>query len=137
MKSYVILILVICSILMGGCNTASVHRISPEKFPQKPADADVEMFVGTISRDNIPIAILNSKHFSDQSEESKKEMLASMKDLAREIGADAVMEIRILPKRFEGMVLDEKPPFPAWKPGNYQGYFMRGKAIVYRDKDNQ
>jgi hypothetical protein len=137
MKSYVILILVICSVFMWGCNTASVQRISPEKFSPKPPDADVEMFVGTITRENIPIAILNSRHFSDQSEESKKEMLANLKVLAREIGADAVMEIRILPKRFEGMVVDDKPPIPAWKPGNYYGYFMRGKAIVYRDKDSQ
>lgn len=137
MKNSIILILIICSVFLWGCNTSGVQRLSGEKFSPKAPDADVEMFVGTISRDHIPVAILNSKHYTDQSDDSKAKMLANLKELAREAGADAVMEIRILPKRFEGMVVDEKPPFPAWKPGNYYGYFMRGKAIVYRDKNNQ
>ncbi|MBN1901237.1 hypothetical protein JW926_07940 [Candidatus Sumerlaeota bacterium] len=137
MKNSVILILILCLVFLLGCNTPSAQRITEDKFPPKPPDADVEMFVGTISQDHIPIAILNSRRYPDQSEENKVLMLASLKDMARKLGADAVMEIRILPKRFEGMVVDEKPPFPAWKPGNYYGYFMRGKAIVYRDKKSQ
>lgn len=137
MKNSVILILIICSVFLWGCNTPSVQRLSGENFSPKPPDITVEMFVGTITKDHIPIAILNSKHYMDQSDESKAMMLANLRDMARELGADAVMEIRILPKRFEGMVVDESPPFPAWKPGNYYGYFMRGKAIVYRDKNNQ
>jgi len=130
-------ILVICiflaGILLNGCNTASVQRLARDKYPQKSMDAPMEMFVGTIARAHKPIAILNSKSYADQSEENKARMLSILRNMAREIGADAVIEIQMLPKRFEGMVADDKAPFPAWKPGNSYGYFMRGKAVVYED----
>jgi len=131
------LILVICILLAGmllnGCNTASVHRLARDKYPRKSMDAPVEMFVGTIVRAHKPIAILNSKCYTDQTEENKAMMLSSLRNMAREIGADAVIEIQMLPKRFEGMVMEDKTPFPSWKPGNTYGYFMRGKAVVYED----
>jgi hypothetical protein len=104
-----------------------------DKYPGKSTNAPMEMFVGTIARAHKPIAILNSKGYPDEGEDNKAKMLSNLRKMAREIGGDAVIEIQMLPKRFEGMVADDKPPFPAWKPGNSYGYFMRGKAIVYED----
>jgi len=120
-------------LFLQGCNSTSIQMLSSEKFPQKPEDHPVDLYVGKIERNNKPIAILNSKHYPDQSKENKALMLAELREMARKIGADAVTEIKILPKRFEGMMIDENVPFPAWKPGNYFAYFMRGRAVIYSD----
>ena len=120
-------------IFLSGCNTSSVQRLTMDRYPRKSMDAPIEMFVGTIARACKPVAILNSKYYDDQSDDAKAKMLLNLRNMAREIGADAVIEIQMLPKRFEGMVADDKTPFPAWKPGNYYGYFLRGKAVVYED----
>ncbi len=137
MKSRNPLILVVmclvAGMLLGGCNTASVQRLAMDQYPAKSQDAPMEMFVGTIARAHKPIAILNSKSYRDQSEANKAEMLSSLRNMARKIGADAVIEIQMLPKRYEGMVADSMTPFPSWTPGNHYGCFMRGKAVVYED----
>ena len=121
-------------LILAGCNTSSVRRLVWEEYPEKPTFAMVELYVGKIERASKPIAIMNSKFYTDQTRESKAEMLAELRRMAGRMGADAVVNIRLLPKKFEGMVMDDKVPFPAWKPGDYSAYFMRGTAIVFEEK---
>jgi len=119
--------------LLSSCNTGTVKKLTWESRPPKGSSAGIELFVGQVSRPCEEIAILQSKYYEDQAKENKAKMLADLRNLARRVGADAVMDIRILPKRFQGMVADEKVPFPAWKPGTDYSYFMRGTAIVFKE----
>ena len=123
-------------VLISGCNTTSVYYMSAEKYPPKASNAMVDLYVGEITRPCRSIAVVNSRHYPDQTQEAKAKMLAELRRLAGEIGADAVVNVRMLPKRFEGMVVDEKVPFPAWKPGDYYTYFMRGTAVVYTENQS-
>jgi len=119
--------------LLSSCNTGTVKKLTWETRPPREGSAGIELFVGQVQRPCEAIAILQSKYYDDQSKENKKKMLADLRNLACRVGADAVMDIRILPKRFQGMVADEKVPFPAWKPGSDYSYFMRGTAIVFKE----
>ncbi|MCX6998786.1 MAG: hypothetical protein NT106_00575 [Candidatus Sumerlaeota bacterium] len=119
--------------LLSSCNTGTVKKLTWESRPPREGSAGIELFVGQVSRPCEEIAILQSKYYEDQSKENKTKMLADLRNLARRVGADAVMGICILPKRFQGMVADEKVPFPAWKPGTDYSYFMRGTAIVFKE----
>jgi hypothetical protein len=127
---YFILLILTVSFLCG-CNTASVYRLSGENFPARSSDAEIDMFVGKISRPHSSIAILQSKYYDGQTKDLKAEMIKDLKSAARRIGADAVTDIHVLPRKFDGMIVDEQVPFPAWKPGNYFSYFLRGTAIKY------
>jgi len=119
--------------LLCSCNRPYVHRVVWDKYPPRDKNAPVEMFVGRVARPHTIIAVLQSHYSSDQTDESKAQMLAQIKKLALRVGADAVMDVRMVPKRFEGMIMDDKVPFPAWKPGDYQAFAMRGTAIIYDD----
>lgn len=119
--------------LLSSCNTGTVKKLTWESRPPREGSAGIELFVGQVSRPCESIAILQSRYYEDQSKENKAKMLADLRNLARRVGADAVMDICILPKRFQGMVADEKVPFPAWKPGSDYSYFMRGTAIVFKE----
>ena len=41
--NFILLILLV--LILFGCNTTSVHRLSPESFPQKSAEAEVDQNV--------------------------------------------------------------------------------------------
>jgi uncharacterized protein YbjQ (UPF0145 family) len=119
--------------LLSSCNTGTVKKLKWETRPPREGSAGIELFVGQVQRPYEEIAILQSRYYENQSKENKTKMLADMRNLARRVGADAVMDVHILPKRFQGMVADEKVPFPAWKQGADYTYFMRGTAIVFKE----
>ena len=121
--------------LFSGCNTSSTYRLSPSSLLPVDNPENIEMFVGEIQKPHKKIAIVQSRFYSDQSKVTKKKMLEDIRNEAAKNGADAVMDIHMLPKKFEGMVTDEKIPFPAWKPGDYYAYFLRGVAIVYTEEN--
>lgn len=126
--------MILLSVMISGCNTTSVYRLTSVEYEEKHEEAPIELFVGVLQRPYTPIAVVQSRHYSEQTEQAKAKMVAEIKKSARKIGADAVMDLHLLPKRFEGMVMDERIPFPAWKPGDYYGYFLRGTAVVYEDE---
>jgi len=130
------LIIILSVMMFSGCNTPTVKKLVWETYPPKQSDADVELFVGSMERPIKSIAIIQSRYFDEQTAENKSKMLADMRKMGRRIGADAVADIRILPKRFQGMVVDERTPFPDWKPGNTYAFFMRGTAVVYQDDNS-
>jgi len=130
------LLILLLLFLLAGCNTGSIHKLTWETFPKKHKKALVEMYVGEISQPHREIAIINSPFYPDQTDQTKVEMLEDLRRLARRVGADAVMDIHMLPKRFEGMVMDDRVPFPAWKQGEYDAFFLRGKAVVFEQESS-
>lgn len=135
MKKTVLLGLIILSgaMLLCGCNTPTMKKLVWETYPPKQSDADVELFVGAMERPGKPIAIIQSRYFDEQTPENKTKMLADLRKMGRRIGADAVADIRIMPKYFQGMVVDERTPFPDWKQDKTYAFFMRGTAVVYQE----
>ncbi len=127
------LILISSAMLLCGCNTPTMKKLVWESYPPKQSDADVELFLGSVDRPTKSIAIIQSRYFDEQTAENKAKMLADMRKMGRRIGADAVADIRIMPKRFQGMAVDERTPFPDWKQDTTYAFFMRGTAVVYQD----
>ena len=126
-------VFIFIAVIGVGCNTASIHKLTWRNYPPKSSGASIELYVGKVSRPYKAVAILQSKVFGDQTKKSIALMLKDLRRLARKVGADAVIDIHMLPMRYEGMVIDERIPFPAWRPGNYHAYFLRGTAIVYKN----
>lgn len=116
-----------------ACHTPSLKRLTTTHFPPKPKSAPIDLYVGTVSRHHIEVAIIQSRSYSSKDEKTKAGQLEELKRLARKLGADAVQEIRLLTKRAQGYVIDDRVPFPAWKQGKYNLYFLRGTAIRYTE----
>jgi hypothetical protein len=121
--------------LLGSvaCHTSSIKRLTTTHFPPKSNSAPIELYVGTVSRPHTALAIIQSKSDAKKDEKTKAGQLEELKRLARKLGADAVQEIRLLTKKAQGYVVDERVPFAAWKQGKYNLYFLRGTAIRYTE----
>lgn len=124
-------VLIIGILVMAGCSATHVYRISQEKFPPKPPGAEIELYIGKVKRPHKEIAVIDSRSLGSKDDEAKKQQLDDLKEIARKLGADAVHNIRLLRKRARGMVPDERVPFPAWKQGEYNLFFLRGEAIKF------
>ncbi len=116
-----------------ACHTPSLKRLTTTHFPPKPNSAPIDLYVGTVSQHHIEVAIIQSRSYASKDENTKARQLEELKRLARKLGADAVQEIRLLTKRAQGYVIDDRVPFPAWKQGKYNLYFLRGTAIRYTE----
>ncbi len=77
------------------------------------------------------VAVIESTAFPYDDDETRLKQIEELKRKARRLGADAVQEMRILTKDIKGFTVDERTPFPSWRQGDYELFFMRGKAIVY------
>jgi len=124
-------LLIIAGLVLAGCSATHVYRISQEKFSPKPSDAEIELYIGKVKRPHTEIAIIDSRSSASKDDAVKKLQLDDLKRVARSLGADAVHNIRLLKKEARGMVMDERVPFPAWKQGEYNLYFLRGEAIKF------
>ena len=116
-----------------ACHTPSLKRLTTIHFPPKPKSAPIDLYVGTVSQHHIEVAIIQSRSYASKDENTKARQLEELKRLARKLGADAVQEIRLLTKRAQGYAIDDRVPFPAWKQGKYNLYFLRGTAIRYTE----
>lgn len=117
-----------------GCAAADYKLLTDEKFPAKPKNYEVELFLGEIDRPHKTIAIVQSKSYDNKFEATKSRQLDEVKETAAKLGADAVQKVRMLENKAKGFVADNQTPFSSWKQGKYNLYFIRGEAIVYTDK---
>ncbi|MBN1866259.1 hypothetical protein JW916_03105 [Candidatus Sumerlaeota bacterium] len=122
----------LCLLLAAGCATPRVHRLTDFRYLPKAADAEIDCFVGKLTRPYESIAIVDSERYGEKDNPSKAKMIENLKKRARRIGADAVQDIRLLPVQVRGIVADERVPIVgAWKRGRYDLYFLRGEAVKY------
>lgn len=123
------------AIIALSCTTTKVHRIAGANYDPKPVDAPIETFAGKIDRPYENIAVVDSKVYTAKETAQKDQMLEDLRVAARQLGADAIQDVRILPVKHRGMVPDKQVPIPgAVKQGYYRHYFMRGEAVKYVEK---
>jgi hypothetical protein len=119
--------------VLGGCESAHIHRLTDHKYPPKSRDAEIEAFFGAVERPHERIALIDSQTEESKDDEAKARMLEQLRQKARKLGADAVADVRLLSREGTGWVWDEATPFPAPKQGPYNLFFLRGEAIKYID----
>lgn len=115
--------------LMAGCAGPRTKTLTQERLPRLDPREKVSIYVGEVDGAYVPVALIDSEAFEVIDDEVKSLQLDQLRQRARRLGANAVQEVRILPKKVKGFSLDERTPFRAWKQGNFELYFMRGMAI--------
>lgn len=118
---------------LGACATGPrTKRLTKQQFTPRPSIYPIEMFAGRVVRPYTEIALIESQSYDIDDEITREAQLEQLKVKARELGADAVDNLRILAKQVRGYTIDERAPAPAFKQGQYPLFFMRGRAIVYQ-----
>jgi hypothetical protein len=126
------LVLVLGLLLMvWGCGRPSMRMLAGVRFPPKDKHADIDLYVGTIQREHVAVAVINSISLPDDDEAARRRQMEDLKKRARRLGADAVHNIRSLKQKGRGYVPDKAVPFWAWRQGEYRAYLLRGTAIRY------
>lgn len=120
---------------VSGCSKVVVHRLTDDRFPSAPADASIRLYENKVLRPHREIAFIDSQALPDESAETREKQLLQITDKARDLGAEAVHDIRFLKEPVEGLIVDQNVPFRAYKQGRYTLYFIRGTAIVYTNDE--
>jgi hypothetical protein len=115
-----------------GCSTGPRMKwLTEERYPPRPSIYPIEIFAGQVQRPHREIALIESRAYDIDDVYTREAQLEQLQEKARELGADAVDNLRILAKRVHGYTIDERAPAPAFKQGEYPLFFMRGRAIIY------
>lgn len=123
--------------LLSGCSSVYVYRLTKDTYPPKASDEDVKLFMNKVQRPYKQIAFIDSQPLPDKTEAARNKQYIQIRAKARELGADAVHEIRFLDERVQGIVADQRVPLGAYKQGRYKLYFVRGTAILYTNEESQ
>lgn len=116
-------------LLLAGCTGPRMQMLSQKRYAPLPPDAEVEVYVGQLASPYEPVAIIDSRGYAIVDDDTKLRQIEELQAKARELGANVLHDVRLLPKSVKGMTVDERVPFTAWKQGNYELYFMRAVAI--------
>ena len=131
-----LLTLTACVALAGCASGVKVKRLTDFNYLSTPRSAEIEVFVGEVDRPKIEIAYLQSEPLDGTDNDAKAYQLDKLRAKARELGANAIDNVRLIPLEARGMVPDPAVPFTAWKQGRYNLYALRGTAIRYVTSDN-
>lgn len=136
MRLFVPIFCILCVVAsFAGCSNNKVYYLTEERFPPTPDDQEIKLYINQTKRPHMPIAFINSKSDSNLEPETKKAQLEDLKERARELGADAVINIRNLNNKVNGFTVDERVPFHSYRQGNYELSFFRGTAIKFVDEE--
>ncbi len=127
-------LLIFCLALLFSCKATNYHRLTDEKFPKKSKNQNIDLFMGKVGVPYKPVAVVQSKSYKDKSEATRKKQILEIEKAARNLGADAIHQVRILENEAYGYIRDYYVPFKSWKQGEYKLYFIRGEAIKYTEK---
>ncbi len=130
-------IMLIAALFLSGCAGRQVYRLTDKKFPPKPPEAQIDLYLGKVSRPHIEIARIDSRSYESKDDATKQKQMEHLKKRARKLGADAVHDVQLLSKKVRGMESDPNTPFPSLRPGRYKLYFLRGTAITFQEPETQ
>ena len=134
-KRYVVFFITIVAVFCLGCAQNRIHPLGDMSYPRKPANEEIELYLGKVSRPHVEIAVVDSHVYEAKDDATKERQTDELKNVARKVGADAVHEIRLLYKKARGFVPDPRVPIPAWKQGENKLYFLRGTAIKFTPEE--
>jgi len=121
----------------AACGRTQVHSLTEQTFAPKSRPEDVRLFLGKLDRPSVAIAKIDSTLDQSDSVGAKRAMLADLRTRAAKLGADAVVDIRLLKEKRHGFMADPTVPFKAWQQGDYDLYFLRGTAVRFDVKDDE
>lgn len=125
----------ICMLLaiaaLAGCSTRKYYPLTEQKFDSTPDGQEVKLFVNEVQRPHIKIAHVESFSDRERDPETVRKQLEDLKRRSRDLGADAVVNVREYRNQVRGFVVDERVPFRAYRQGRFELYMLRGTAIRY------
>lgn len=122
---------VLAGMVLAGCSAQRVYPLTDRTFPPTPAGQEIKLYTNAIRRPHLKLAYVQSTSDVESSPESRVKQLEQLREQARALGADAVVEVRELKNKVRGAVPDEAVPFRAYRQGRYNLYFLRGTAVRF------
>lgn len=129
-------LLLLAVLVIAGCSNRRTYRLASEKFPPTPADQEVRLFVNEVREPHVKIAMVQTFASRSRENDVTRDQLQELNDRARALGADAVVNVRVLRNRVDGYVVDERVPFRSYRQGRNELYFLRGTAIRFIDEED-
>lgn len=117
--------------LLAGCGGPRELLLSEESLKKRPRLYPIDIYEGKVFESHREIAQIETRAWARDNEQTRIRMLDELRERAREHGADAVHDVRILTREISGYTADERTPFPSVRQGDYQMFFLRGVAIRY------
>lgn len=118
---------------LGACATPRQHSLTDQEFAPRAEPELVRLVIGPEERDHLDIAMLQSEASRDRSTATRRDQLAEIRERAARLGADAVVDLIVIPQTHTGFVGDPAAPVPFLMQGTETTYIMRGRAIRYTD----
>jgi len=125
--------LIVLAVFAVGCAGGQINWLTDYRYPAKPKDAEVDVYIGEAPAAFEKIANIQTASSDKKDKRTRERQLRDLRRLARKIGADGVQDVRWLSSEGRGWVWDPYTPFPSWKQGRYLQFFLRGDAIKYVD----
>jgi len=123
----------ICALVLAGCATAPRYKMLTDKrYPPRPSSYPIELYATGLRTPHEEIAIIDSVGFDKLTSATRKAMVEDLRARARNLGADAVKDVRMLISPQRGWVLDPQTPFRSWRQGWRDVYFLRGRAVRFK-----
>lgn len=132
-KFALLLPLLALAVGLGACATPRQYTMTDQEFSPRAEPELVRLVIGPEERDHLDLAMLQSAASRDRSTATRREQLAEIRQRAAKLGADAVVDLIVIPQTHTGFVGDPAAPVPFLMQGTETTYIMRGRAIRYLD----
>jgi hypothetical protein len=128
-----LLSLLATALLLVACEHTKVEPITDLDLKKVPADS-VKVFLGVPEEELVELAHVDSSPSFEKSVRSKRAQIEEMRKRAGRLGADAIIDVRLLVEEREGLEPDPTTPFTGTvRQGESPKYFLRGRAIKFRE----
>ena len=116
-----------------GCGTAPrTQMLTDKRYQARPASYPIELYESGVQTPHEQIAIVDSIGVEQLTTETRTVLVESLRARARDVGADAVIEVVMLIRPERGWVPDPQTPFRSWRQGWRDLHFLRGRAIRFK-----
>jgi hypothetical protein len=134
-KLHKILPALLPTLLLCGCAGPRMMRMEGADYKPLDSRAPVDVYVGQLDPPYAEIAVIDSEAFAFIDDAAKQRQIEELQARARQLGANALQDVRILGKDVRGFTTDEQTPFTSWKQGEYTLYFMRAMAVRVPERE--
>lgn len=131
-------LLVATALLAVGCDRARMQYLTDRRYEPRPLSHSIDLYQGKLDVPHEEIAWLDtggvalSEGETALSTDTRRVLIAELKERARQVGGDAVIEVTMLERPQRGWVRDPSTPFRSFRQGWTDFYFLRGKAVRFK-----
>jgi hypothetical protein len=120
------------ALVLAGCARPRMELLTDKDYPPRPPSFEMPLYEGEVQTPHEVIAYLDSAWVEDVTTSTKTLMIEDLQKRARRVGADAVMNVRMLTGSVRGWVPDPQTPFRSFRQGWKDRYFLRGEAVRFK-----